>query len=53
MPDGTRIQVMGIAEDGKYESLTEGPQPAMFLPILQCPRVRHRWSCAPTAIRSN
>jgi len=53
MPDGTRIQVMGMAEDGKYESLTEGPQPAMFLPILQCPRVRHRWSCAPTAIRSN
>ena len=37
MPDGTRIQVVGIAEDGKYESLTEDPQPAMFLPILQWP----------------
>ena len=37
MPDGTRIQVVGIAEDGKYGSLTEDPQPAMFLPILQCP----------------
>jgi len=37
MPDGTRIQVVGIAEDGKYESLTEDPQPAMFLPILQSP----------------
>lgn len=37
MPDGTRIQVVGIAEDGKYQSLTETPQPAMFLPILQWP----------------
>jgi predicted lysophospholipase L1 biosynthesis ABC-type transport system permease subunit len=35
MPDGTRTQVVGIAEDGKYNSLTEDPQPAMFLPILQ------------------
>ena len=37
MPDGTRIQVVGIAEDGKYNSLTENPTPAMFLPILQSP----------------
>ena len=37
MPDGTRIQVVGIVEDGKYTSLTEGPQAAMFLPILQSP----------------
>jgi predicted permease len=37
MPDGTRIQVVGIAEQGKYGSLTEDPQPAMFLPILQSP----------------
>jgi predicted permease len=37
MPDGTRIQVVGIVEDGKYNSLTEDPQPAMFLPILQSP----------------
>jgi predicted permease len=37
MKDGTRIQVVGIAEDGKYGSLTEDPQPAMFLPILQLP----------------
>jgi ABC-type lipoprotein release transport system permease subunit len=35
--DGTRVQVVGIAEDGKYESLTENPQPVMFLPILQSP----------------
>jgi predicted permease len=37
MPDGARIQIVGIAEDGKYGSLTEDPQPAMFLPILQSP----------------
>jgi len=37
MPDGTRIQVVGITEDGKYGSLTEDPQPVMFLPILQSP----------------
>ena len=37
MKDGSRIQVIGIAEDGKYGSLAEDPQPAMFLPILQSP----------------
>jgi predicted permease len=35
--DGSRIQVVGIVEDGKYVSLAEDPQPAMFLPILQSP----------------
>jgi ABC-type antimicrobial peptide transport system permease subunit len=35
--DGTRIQVVGIAEDGKYASFTERPQLAMFFPILQSP----------------
>jgi ABC-type antimicrobial peptide transport system permease subunit len=38
MPDGTRIQVVGIVEDGKYTpNITEDPRPAMFLPILQSP----------------
>ncbi|HXB21483.1 MAG TPA: ABC transporter permease [Candidatus Solibacter sp.] len=37
MRDGVRIQVVGIVEDGKYAGLTEDPQPAMFLPILQSP----------------
>jgi predicted permease len=37
MKDGTRIQVVGIAEDGKYASLTEDPTTVMFLPILQSP----------------
>jgi predicted permease len=36
-PDGTRIQVVGIVEDGKYGSLAEDPQAAMFLPFLQSP----------------
>jgi predicted permease len=33
--DGTRVQIVGIVEDGKYLSLTEDPRPAMFLPVLQ------------------
>jgi predicted permease len=37
MKDGTRIQIVGIAEEGKYGSLTEDPKPVMFLPILQSP----------------
>jgi predicted permease len=37
MPDGTRIQVVGIVADGKYSTLTEDPKPAMFFPILQSP----------------
>lgn len=35
--DGTRVQVVGVAQDGKYATLTEEPRPAMFLPILQHP----------------
>jgi len=35
--DGTRFQVVGIVEDGKYGSLAEDPQPALFLPVLQSP----------------
>src|SRR5271165_2519954 len=37
MPDGRRVEVVGVAEDGKYSTLTEDPHPAMFLPILQWP----------------
>jgi ABC-type antimicrobial peptide transport system permease subunit len=37
MQNGGRVQVIGIAEDGKYTSLNEDPQLAMFLPILQRP----------------
>ncbi len=37
MQDGRRMQVVGIVENGKYNSLTEAPHTAMFLPILQRP----------------
>jgi predicted permease len=37
MRDGTRVQVVGVVEDGKYMSLTEDPTPALFLPVLQAP----------------
>ncbi|MBV8832940.1 MAG: ABC transporter permease, partial [Acidobacteriaceae bacterium] len=37
LQDGTRVQVVGIVEDGKYMSLTEDQQPAIFLPFLRSP----------------
>jgi predicted permease len=37
MSEGALIQVVGIAEQGKYGTLTEDPQPATFLPIPQTP----------------
>jgi predicted permease len=33
--DGTREQVVGIVEDGKYFTFSESQQPAMFLPLAQ------------------
>ena len=48
MPDGTRVQVVGIVEDGKYQSLTENQQPAMFLPVLQMP-----WGQTSLVVRYN
>jgi predicted permease len=35
---GKRVQVVGVVADGKYKTLSEDPQPAMFLPILQSGR---------------
>jgi predicted permease len=36
--DGSRLQIVGVVEDGKYTAnLTESPQPAMFRPLLQAP----------------
>ena len=35
--DGTRTQVVGVVEDGKYFNLTEDVKPAMFLPLAQSP----------------
>lgn len=37
LQDGTRIQVVGIVENGRYRTLTEETQPAMFFPFLQMP----------------
>jgi predicted permease len=34
---GERVEVVGVVEDGKYETLTESPQPAMFYSFLQQP----------------
>ena len=34
---GTRVEVVGVVEDGKYETLTEDSQPAMFYSFLQQP----------------
>ena len=51
--DGTRIEVVGVAEQGKYHSLTEAPQPAMFLPILQSPSSETWLVVRSTASRSN
>lgn len=43
-----RVQVVGVAETGKYNSVTENPTPAMFLPILQSP-ISSTW----LVVRSN
>ena len=48
LQDGTRIQVAGIVENGKYQTLTEDQQPAMFFPILQMPS-----SSTTLVVRSN
>jgi len=34
---GTRVQVVGVVENGKYGTLTEDQQPAMFYSFLQQP----------------
>jgi predicted permease len=34
---GDRVEVVGVVEDGKYETLTESTQPAMFYSFLQEP----------------
>jgi predicted permease len=40
--DGKRIEVVGVVEDGKYETLTEDQQPAMFYSFLQQPNTNTR-----------
>jgi len=48
MQDGSRVQVVGVVEDGKYMSLTESQQPAIFLPALRSPNPQ-----ASLVVRSN
>jgi predicted permease len=37
LQDAKRVQIVGVVEDGKYLSVTEDSQPAMFLPSPQSP----------------
>ena len=37
LQDGKRVQIVGAVENGKYLSLTEDQQPAIFLPAVQSP----------------
>jgi predicted permease len=37
LKDGTRLQVIGIVENGKYGTVTEDQQAATFVPLLQAP----------------
>jgi len=39
MKDGTRLQIVGVTEDGKYSTLTEEPASAIFVSILQSPAI--------------
>jgi predicted permease len=34
---GDRAEIVGVVEDGKYQTLTEDPKPAMFFSFLQHP----------------
>ena len=35
--DGTLVQIVGVVQDGKYISLAEDPQAAVFMPLQQMP----------------
>ncbi|HEY2432802.1 MAG TPA: ABC transporter permease [Vicinamibacterales bacterium] len=35
--DTTRVQVVGVVEDGKYENIAEDLEPAVFFPLQQMP----------------
>ena len=48
LDDGTRVQIIGIVEDGKYLNLTETQAPAMFIPVLQLP-----WNQTSLIVRSS
>ena len=35
--DATRVQIVGVVEDGKYQHIAEDPEPAVFMPLRQMP----------------
>jgi predicted permease len=37
LPSGQRVEVVGLVQNGKFNSLTEPQEPAMFVPLLQVP----------------
>ena len=37
LKDGSRVQVVGLVEDGKYGTLAEETRPALFIPVTQAP----------------
>jgi ABC-type antimicrobial peptide transport system permease subunit len=51
--DGTRVEVVGIVEDGKYNSLTEDPRSATFLPLPQSPSSQTYMIVRSSGVRSS
>jgi predicted permease len=41
--EGSRHQIVGIVEDGRYFNFSEAQQPAMFLPVLQTTPLGSVW----------
>jgi predicted permease len=41
--DGSRVQIVGIVESGKYLSITEDQQPALYVPTLQSEPLGEQW----------
>jgi predicted permease len=41
--DGTRIEIVGVVEDGKYLSVAEAQQPAFFVPVTQQDPLGEQW----------
>jgi len=35
LSDGTRVQIVGVAQDGKYDGINESPTAVMFFPLQQ------------------
>ena len=40
LEEGKLLEIVGVVEDGKYYSLTEDPEAAVFLPVSQNPQSR-------------